>query len=218
MQTKVVAVGIFAIALAVASFFGPWWAVQMESSGAGGTTQSVLGYGILGTTYTTQTPSGIQTSTGNYTYAPDTRGMFLVAAVLTGSAAIAGTGLVAACAVRGSRPRSRSVAATLGMIAFVLLLAAVLYSMAQLPLAVNLDNSRIIGVHGMVRGFYSGFWGSQSYNTATGTFILSFGAGWAWYAVLLATVLFFVGSLMLSREPSEAAAARTASSAPTVPP
>jgi len=196
--------GILAVALAIVSFVGPWWVVRAESSGLAYPNQSVFGYGTLGTTYTQQTPSGTATYTGNYTYSPEVADVFRVQAAFTGAGALAGVGMVAVGATRRPKPRSRTMGTLFGTLAFVLTLVALLYVMLELPAAVNLASSRVIGSHGLIRFFFSGFWGSQLYTTATGTEYVTYGAGWAWYAVLGATALFLVGSVLLLRERARA--------------
>lgn len=102
--------------------------------------------------------------------------------------------MVALAALPRKGLRRRRMAGLLGLTASILLLAAALWVMARLPAAVSQDIPKPLGPF----SFY-GFWGSTTVYgfDAVATFV--YGAGWAWYAALVAAVLFLMAPLVLFR-------------------
>jgi hypothetical protein len=138
------------------------------------------------------------------TYPPNTGGVFLVAATLTTLAALSGVGMVAVSVMSGSRPRFRRWGILLSISAFVLALAAPIYVMAQLPGAISQDAA--------VANPFPGFWGSGTLGGAD-PLTVTWGAGWAWYAILVAALLFLIGSIALLRARSRPATSTTSRAA-----
>ncbi len=112
-------------------------------------------------------------------------------------------------AMSGSRPRLRRWGALLGLLAFVLALVALLYVLVLLPGAATQD----IGAPAIL---YSGFWGSGDYSFMHGGATVTWGAGWAWYALMAAAVLSLIGVIVLfrARAPSSMQAAPQATQQP----
>lgn len=208
MQNRlVVVVGIVAAALALSALFGAWWGFAYGSPSGGITI--TIGFAPFGATTTTQgcdNPNTVcqvipEVNATSYPYPPNIAGVFLVAATLTTLAALSGVSMVAVMVVSASRPRFRRWGILLGIAAFVLALAALAYVTSRLQGALSQD--------GLFADSFPGFWGSMALGGA-GSTTVTWGAGWAWYAVLAAALLFLIGSIVLFR-------ARARPATPTTP-
>jgi hypothetical protein len=207
-RLAVVVLGVVAIAVAGATFVGPWWVV---SSLPDNPPIATFAFGPFGYTYTAPSYPGTRPMTyptyyENYTVNNRHLGTLLLSgAALVGAALVSGSGMVALIIVSGSSPRLRKPAAFLGLLASVLIVAAVLGVLLLLPAALNQDSP-------YPPPLITSFWGSapvyshelQDYYVAT------WGAGWAWYALLAAAVLFLTDGIVLLR-------AKTPSAAPAAP-
>jgi len=113
--------------------------------------------------------------------------------------------MVVSVVLPGAKPRLRKLGIALGSIAAFLILIAALGIMVYLPAAVNQQ---------LGYDYYTGFWGSSTLYSHThghsGPYPDVYGAGWGWYALVVAAILFLISVLMLFR-------ARTQSAEPTNP-
>lgn len=201
MQGKFgVVLGVLGIVLALVAFVGPWWTVNTEASVLGFSAKGSAEFRLFGGTTTIQSSFLNQTNTTDYRNEPQTGSVFFIGAMFTALALLLGVGMVSLAALSGPRPSFRRLGALLGILAFLLALVAPLYVMAQLPNAVNQDSGAGTGLTTI-----SGFWGSQSSTFFGASANVSWAAGWAWFVVLIAAVLFLVGSLGLFRSPAPAA-------------
>jgi len=184
-----VAVGVVAIVLTTVGFVGPWWNVRVSGSVLGQSFDSNADFRLFGGTATATAGSFSQTNTTDYIEDPNTRNVFLAGAALSGLAIVIGVALVALAAMADRSPTMRRGAAVFGIMAFVLSLASVLYVMSALPSAVNADT-------GSSGAEVSGFWGTDSIALFGSTFTMTWAAGWAWYTVLVGSILFLVAGIL----------------------
>jgi hypothetical protein len=193
-------IGVVGVVLAVAGFAGPWWEIGITGSILGQTFTSRADYGMFGGTATAQGPGTSITNTTDYSSDPNTRGVFQATTGLLGAGVGLGVVSVVLAALSGTKPRFRKAAAGVGVLAFVLAMAAPLYVLAQLPAAVNQDS-------GSSAPQVSGFWGSKSVMIGSVSTTLTWAAAWAWYVVLVGAILFLVGGILAMRAPKGAPAA-----------
>ncbi len=200
MQSKIgVVLGALAIVLAIVAVVGPWWTVDTQATlfGFSGTTHSE--YSLFGTANSAQSNLTSSSNTTGYADLPQMGAVFGLATILTVLGIILGIGTVLIGILPGSNPSFRRFALVAAGLAFLVLLAAGLYVMSSLPAAANTDlrPSRSVS--------YSGFWGTQSGSIgALGSYSVTWAAGWAWYAVLGAALLFVVAgtAMAVSRKPA----------------
>lgn len=194
----VVVMGVVAVALGAASFLGPWWVVNTQGNLLGQVDINVTSdFGPFSGTTTTQdswiccNPDTTTVVLIDYHNDSSTGPVFTAVSWEAILGMLSGAGMTVVAAVSGLRIFSRRLAPTLGVLAFLFLLSALLSVMLQLPGAAGQD--------GIVPGSVSGFWGS-SYVTGphyAGT--VTFGAGWAWFAALAAALLFLIAGIVLFR-------------------
>lgn len=204
MQNKVgVVLGVVAVVLVIVALVGPWWVV--DSSGKIGpfTATGHAEYSLFGATEVTQSNVSSSTNATGYADSPQTGSVFGFAAVLSILGLVLGIGTVAIGVLPSRNPAFRRFAMIAGVLAFVVLLVAALYVMSALPAAVNQDTGRSSS------NAFSGFWGTSSASAFGG--ILSatttWGAGWAWYCILVAAVVSLSAGIAMvaSRKPAVAA-------------
>ena len=200
MRNRIVVVlGVVAIALALMAFFGPWWVFVSQSVGFGGTFTQTTEYDLFGWTIS---PWYGQSNTSDYSGLPNTGVVFSVGVMLTVLGVLAGAGLVVVAVLPAPTPRLRQLGTFLGVFAFLLTLAAPLYTMAQLPAALTRD----MEAAGFTYVPFSGFWGTTSTRAGSfGSVTYSWAAGWGWYALVAAAVLFEIGGILLFRAKSPSA-------------
>jgi hypothetical protein len=206
-----VVLGAIGIVLALVGFIGPWWVVNISASALGATATGTADFRLFGGTASIQTPAGSSTNTTDYHNDPNTGSVFLLASVVTAFGLVLGIGMVALAALSDSRPSFRRLAAILGILAFLVVLIGPLYVMAQLPSAANSDSGA-----GTSYATFSGFWGSQSTSFFTLSATITWAAGWAWYVVLIAAIVFLIGGIAMLRAPKVMPAVQTP--APGIPP
>ncbi len=186
--------GVAGILLGLVAFTGPWWTFSYQSVGPMWGAQTAT-YGLFGRTvspmYTPASPSGTYVS--DYDTLPNTAALFLIGAVLSASGVLAASGLTVLASMRTSRPRRWREALAIG--SFLLTLAAPLSVMARLPDTLTQDMGPDV----------SGFWGSATRSVGTSRVYESWGAGWAWYAVVAAALLFLIAALFFLRGREESA-------------
>ncbi len=192
----VVVLGIVGIALALASFAGPWWVVGYEGSTHFGPSSGTTTYGPFGIVSVTQArwlSGGNQTNVSDYRYAPATGAVVLTAtiAVATGLVLAAVVVLVAAIGSQARRKLTGCFGLAAGAATGVGLLALVVF----LPGAVSQDNPGMVQVVPI-----TGFWGSGSWSMFDFSTSLTWGAGWGWYLLLAAAAVFLIAALLRLRE------------------
>jgi len=187
------ALGVAAIALTLVGFVGPWWTVGISATVLGQTVTSNADFRLFGGTVTATGPGLSLTNTTDYSDDPNTRSVFLADAALSGLAIAFGVVFVVVAMMAGKKPSLRRVASLCGILAFLMAFLGALYVMAALPGAVNQDS-------GGSSTQFTGFWGTDS---AIGGFSASvvWAAGWAWYVVLVGSILFLIGGLLAMRAP-----------------
>ncbi len=200
MQSKIgVVLGVIAVVLALVAVVGPWWTVDTQTTlfGFSGTTHSE--YNLFGTANSAQSNITSSSNTTGYADLPQMGAVFGVATILTIIGIILGIGTVLIGILPASSPSFRRFALLVAVLAFVALLVAGLYVMSSLPAAASTDLRPPRSVP------FSGFWGTQSDNIlGLGSFSVTYAAGWAWYAVLGAAILFVVAGIAMavSRKPA----------------
>ena len=179
------------IAIAVVALFGPWWVVTGYT---GATPLSTMEYAPLGWTSTFPTPSINAPHSGDYGYLPHMGGVFLVAAAMVIAGLGSAVGMVVLAARPVSRPSPHRRAAMPGFLGSFLTLGAAVECAILLPGAANQDAPSTAPQ-------YEGFWGSVACCWGHVGGPLTWGAGWGWYLVLAAAVLFLLsGPAMLKNE------------------
>lgn len=189
--------GLAAVGLALAAIVIPWWAVSLGPfcGGLSLTTEfRLFGFGFASQGSCASNAVVTIISEGNAT---DYRGavtvgtVFRATAAFTIGGAVSGAGMLVCAYLGDSRFRLRAWALPLGVLAFVLCLAAPLFVMALLPGAINQDSDG--------SSLFAGFWGSTP---APGSSVatLTWGPGLGWFLVLAAALLLFVASIALFRE------------------
>ena len=198
MHGRVVFVlGVVAITLALAALVGPWWVVDFHSVTHIGTSTGTTLYGSFGSTTTSQNTgllNGSTTDSSDYRQLPNVGMVFLFGSLLAVLGALFGAALVGVAVMPGLTRRLRRLRVLLSVFAVLLTLAAPIYVMARLPGAFTQD---AVPVGQFVQ--FSSFWGSGSGGRLDFHVSLSWGAGWAWYAVLAAAVLFLIDSILIFR-------------------
>ena len=183
----VLTLGVIAIGLGVAALFGPWW-VDSQSQPGDWTITSLLGpFGQTqiagaGTPLFTGSPSGSGVGTD-----------FIAAAALAAAGLAAGGCMVASVVLADRMPRLRRLGVPLGLVAAFLVLVAALGIMLYLPATMN----QHLGFN-----YYTGFWGATTYynhRPPMGYYPDVYGAGWGWYALVVATILFLTTAMLLFR-------------------
>ncbi len=200
MQNKVgVALGALAVVLVIAAVIGPWWVVDTTGRLGGFTVTSHAEYNLFGRTETSQSNLSSSSNTTAYASLPQTGSVFGVALILCGLGLVLGVGAVLIGVLPGANPPFRRFATVAGVLAFLLLLIAPVYVMSALPGAVNQDSGASSS------NAFSGFWGTRS--ASFGGFLsatTTWAAGWAWYAALVAAIVFLMASVAMvaSRKPA----------------
>ncbi len=209
MQSRLgVVLGVVAVVLVIVAMIGPWWVVDTSGKIGTFTATGHTEYTLFGRTESTQSNLSSSTNTTAYASLPQAGGVFGLAMILLVLGLILGIGTVVIGALPTSNPSIRRFAMFAGVLGFVVLLIASLSVMSNLPAAVNTDTSRT-GTNA-----FSGFWGTSS-GSAFGGFIsatTTWAGGWAWYAALVAAILFLVAGIAM------VAPRRRAMAAPQVPP
>lgn len=196
--------GVVGIVLAIVGFVGPWWTVGISASAFGSTVTGNADFRLFGGTGTTTVPgAGTITNTTDYSDQPNTRSVFLVGAALSGVAIALGAGLVGLGMMAEKNPSRRKIASVCGILAGALALVGLLYVMAALPGAVNTDGGEELGQFTQI----SGFWGTDSMSLFGVSATVTWGAGWAWYVVLVGAIVFLIGGVLAMRAPKAAAMA-----------
>lgn len=198
MHGRVVFVlGVVAIALALVALFGPWWVVDFHSVTHIGTSTGETWYGFFGSTTTSQNTgllNGSTTDSSDYRQLPNVGAVFLFGSLLTALGALSGAALVGVTGMPGLTRRLRRLRVLLSVFAVVLTVATPIYVMARLPGAFTQDAASIGRFVQL-----SSFWGSGSGGMLDFYVSLSWGADWAWYAVLAAAVLFLIDGILIFR-------------------
>jgi hypothetical protein len=189
----VVILGVVGIALSVVAFLGPWWSVQSTGFSHAGYCNEAANWGPFGFTTTNAMCSNEQ-STFNYSQWPHTAFVFLVGSVLSASSLSFGAVFLLSTVLPGGRVWLRKTGSLWGAAAGIASLIAAVYLAASLPGAVTDDTPQ-----GLRLITFSGFWGSGSGGMMDMDVSATWGAGWAWYAVVIAAVLFLVAAVLLFR-------------------
>jgi hypothetical protein len=211
---RVVVLGVVAVILVILALLGPWWVMNQKGSYMLTTFDDTAEFGpfhwtttFLDSGYATflngtfgPIPNGAVTETTDYSHSLQMGSVFLAGAVLTVSGLASGVAMITLAVMSDSQPSLRKLRAVHGVLAFVLVLAAPLYVMVQLPGAANYDMPWNGFYHGSISpSLVSGFWGSQSAPPNCGCATFVWQAGWAWYALVAAAVLFLICGIMLIR-------------------
>ncbi len=200
MQSRFgVVLGVIAVVLAIVAVVGPWWTVDTQATffGFSGTTHSE--YNLFGTANSAHSNLTSSSNTTGYADLPQMGAVFGIATLLMVLGIILGIGTVLIGILPGSNPTFRRFALLAAVLAFLVLLVAGLYVMSSLPAAANTDLQPSRSVS------FSGFWGTQSGSIgALGSYSVAWAAGWAWYAVIGAAILFVVAGIAMavSRKPA----------------
>ncbi len=200
MQSRIgVVLGVIAVVLAIVAVAGPWWTVDTQATifGFSGTTHSE--YNLFGTANSAQSNLSSSSNTTGYADLPQMGAVFGLATILTVLGIILGIGTVLIGILPGPNRSFRRFALVAAVLAFLVLLVAGLYVMSSLPAAASTDLRPPRSVP------FSGFWGTQSGNAGgLYSYSVTYAAGWAWYAVLGAAILFVVAGIAMavSRKPS----------------
>jgi hypothetical protein len=205
------AVGAVGIVLLIAGLVGPWWTLSLQASALGSTITSSQEFRPSGYTTTVQGPGVSTSNQTDYAGDPNMGGVFTTGFLLSAVAILCGVAMIGLTAMSGPRPSFHRLGAILGILAFVLALVAALYVMSALPAAATTD----AGAGGPT---ISGFWGSQTTSVFGVSTVITWGAGWAWYLVLVAALVFLVGGVLSLRAPKAGPAAPAAESPPAMPP
>ena len=202
--------GVLGIVLTIAGLVGPWWTLNLQVSVLGTTVTSSQEFRPFGYTTTVQGP--VSTSNqSDYRGDPNMGGVFATGFLLSVVAILCGVGMIGLVAMSGARPQFRRLGAILGVLAFILALVAAVYVMATIPAAATTDA-------GAGAPTFSGFWGSQTISVLGISTVITWGAGWAWYLLLVAAVVFLVGGVLSLRAPKAAPTALLTGSPPAMPP
>lgn len=229
-----VVLGVVGIVLASVAFIGPWWVMNQAGTFWRTTFSNTYEYRLLGWTATGQEsgygllpngtfgpiPNGTALAeTTDYGGLPRMGSVFLVVAAFEASGLASGVGMVALAKLSGSKPSLRGRTAILGSLGFLLIMAAIIFAMAQLPSAANQD----MFSNGFYYGYNAptlvlGFWGTQSAITMHGSASFTWQAGWGWYAAIAAAALFLIGGLsVLHAGTAASTAGETEETAPPPP-
>ncbi len=200
----VVALDIVAITLGLLAFVGPWWVDSAIQTAPIATWE----FGPIGVTYTVPAypspPKGTYlnvTGQQNYSVYPQMGSVFFVGAVLVAAGVTSGVGTTAYALVSTANRRVRRLGTALGVLATLLMLAGTLEITLFLPGAANHDG---------FSGSLQSFWGSAPATSRQwGDYMEVWGAGWAWYVVLVAAVLFLIAGLILFRARMQSAGEAT---------
>ena len=184
------------IALSVVALLGPWWVVDASGGYFTAPMTGTAEYGPFGVSETLQIGSPFNSTSINatdYSFAPNIGRVFALGASLTVLGALSGGGMVLMASVpRLTESRGR-LRASVGILAFVLTLAGLLVVTFLLPGAATQDR-------GVTDYPFAGFWGATHYPGAMAVFAnVTYGAGWGWYAVLSASLLFLIAAILLFR-------------------
>ncbi len=210
MRTWIIPIlGLMAVALASSSFVTPWWTVQEQGRVFMYPYNATYEFTPFGYSYTSVTTGGWSlhpnqsvTRSGDYANLTNMGAVFLTG----GTSGAAGTACAVAAFLLASVPRFRTraqrQATLLGILGFALLLGSAIYLMVALPPAANADlypPSRFLyGSNPVV----SGFWGTGLAGGIHSGAAVSYGPGWAWYALAVAAGLMLADSLLLLRSRS----------------
>lgn len=193
------AVSLAAIVLATMAFVGPWWSVESAGFGHLGSFTGTTEWGPFGFA-TSNTMTEPQSSTYDYGEWPQTAFVFLLGSVLLAASLLCGAILLLSVVLPGRSPWWRRLAPLWSAVACGAALAAWTYVAASLPGAVTNDTPHALRVIS-----FSSFWGTESGAMMDSSFTTTWGAGWAWYAVVAASILFLITAiLLLSRTPAGA--------------
>ncbi len=202
MRTRLVEVlCLLGILLAAASLAGPWWTVHFSwaspSFSYSGTTDLGLFRPVTSIESLTENVSQTQvylSLSSNYLGSPNKVGVLVGAAALTIASVVSGAITVGFTAMSDRRPRLARWARYPAILSAVMALTAAVYVMILLPGAASQD------VPGG-QAVFPGFWGSVSPTVVDSQGTLTTAAGWAWYAVIAAAVLFLAVALLAFRRP-----------------
>ena len=211
MSKAAIIVGVVAIVLTIVGLMGPWWTLNLQATALGNTITSSYQFGPFGYTTAVQAPGISQSNQSDYRGDPNLGGVFTTGFLLSVIAMICGIGMIGLVAMSGARPTFRRLGAIVGILGFVFALVAALYVMTGIPGAATADASG-----GGIT--ISGFWGSQTISVLGISTAITWGAGWAWYLLLVAAVAFLVGGVLSLRAPKAAPTALLTGSQPAMPP
>lgn len=202
MQSKIgVVLGVIAVVLAIVALIGPWWVVNADLHlGGAFTSTSQDVFSPFGRTETSQSNFSSSTNTSTYSDMAQTGSVFTIGMVLTALGLILGIGMVVIGVLPSQSASFRRFAMIAGVLAFLFLLIAPLYVMSALPAAVNQD---LGGGPGSTT--FSGFWGTKAGSLGIlGSYSVTWAAGWAWYAGLVAAIVALIGGIAMvaSRRPA----------------
>ena len=184
-------IGGVGIVLVLAAMAGPWWSLSYAGSALGFNLSGNADFGLFGGTTRSTSSLGSQTSSVAYSNATRVGSVFSTASAFAVIGMIAGGGMIAANAVGRSQPQKGRIGVALGLVAFLLTLLSAAYVMTSLPTAVNLDS----GATGTSAFAVNGFWGSQTTTFLGASATVAWGAGWGWYAALIAAIVFLMGGV-----------------------
>ncbi len=189
---SVVVLGILGIALALASFAGPWWVVGFQGNSHVGPSTGTITYepfGIVSVTQARWVPGGNQTNVSDYRYAPKTGTVFLAASAAVVAGLVLGAAMVVAAA--NERLARRRLDVVFGGSAGPATLTGLLGLFIFLPGAVDLDNPALVRFVPI-----DAFWGMGTWSELDASVTLTWGAGWAWYLLLAAAAVFLVAAFL----------------------
>lgn len=201
-----------AVGLAAMSFVTPWWTIQTQGAFFHWPVDGTRQLGLFGWTlqWSTSGPGPNQTTTQSSNYANQTEmgTVFRVALVLDIAGTACGAAMVAFMAIPRLRPSLRNGVPVLGGLGFLFVLAAAIFVLIQLPAAANADLFPSALFQSGSSPTVSAFWGSGSVFSPHYAATASYGAGWAWYALVAASGLFLADPLLwVHLRGSQAAAA-----------
>lgn len=202
----VLGLSIVAGILVILALPGPWWVESfIPDTPPVGPPVADYAFGPFGWTYTgpsypysPQHP--VVTYTFNYTNDRQTGAVLLSGAAVASAGLVSGIGMLALAILSDSRSRLRKPAVILGFLAPFLLMAAVLGVMLVLPGAASRDYA--LGTATSGSPYYSSFWGSAPgplYSHQLGQVRETWGAGLAWYTLVVAAALFLISGILLFR-------------------
>lgn len=182
--------------MSVVALLGPWWVVDASGGYFAAPMTGTTEYRPFGVTNTLQIGSPFNLNSFNatdYRFAPNVGRVFAMGATLTVLGALSGAGMVLMASIPRLAGIRRKLGAWVGILAFGLTLAGLLVVTFLLPGAATQDR-------GVTDYPFVGFWGATHYPGAMAVFAnVTYGAGWGWYAVLVAVILFLIAAILLFR-------------------
>ena len=193
--------GVVAVGLAASSFVAPWWSVQGQGSFFQWPFSYTLQFEPLQwidqSSSSGPGPNETTTQLSNYADQPEMASLFRVASVLDVAGTACGAAGVALVAVPRLRPSQRPGAPVLGALGFLFLVAAAFDFAILLPSAANRDVFPLAVFGGSPGPVVSGFWGTGVVSGPHSVASIAYGAGWGWYVLVAAGVVFLVDGILI---------------------